>query len=35
MLKYYWQHGIDDNGLVFLSRVGFVHSYTYVAKPYL
>lgn len=35
MLKYYWQHGVDDKGLDFLRRVGFVHSYAYVAKPYL
>lgn len=34
MLKYYWQHGIDEDGIVFLSRVGFVHSYAYAAKPY-
>lgn len=27
MLKYYWQNGVDKEGLAFLSRVGFVYSY--------
>jgi hypothetical protein len=27
MLKYYWQNGVDEDGLAFLRRVGFVHSY--------
>ena len=27
MLKYYWHSGVDEHGLDFLERVGFVHSY--------
>jgi hypothetical protein len=27
MFKYYWQSGVDEDGLTFLRRVGFVHSY--------
>ena len=27
MLKYYWQNGIDQKAVAFLSGVGFVHSY--------
>ncbi|KAK2592005.1 hypothetical protein QQS21_010308 [Conoideocrella luteorostrata] len=32
MLDYYWQHGIDKPALDFLNKVGFVHSYRYVAR---
>jgi hypothetical protein len=27
MLEYYWQNGIDEDGLAFLRSVGFVHLY--------
>ena len=27
MLTYYWQHGVDEEALIYLRSVGFVHSY--------
>ena len=32
MLEYYWQNGVQDEGIIFLHKAGFITTYRYVTS---
>lgn len=32
MLEYYWQNGVQDEGIIFLHKAGFINTYRYVTS---